>query len=182
MSRRWARGLLVGLAVVLAGCSGSSYDGEGQGPDPTAPAGSTTSVTSARTDIVEFEGSIEDVLAGIPEAARFAGGIADWLADVPGQEGVLRNRRGVTLFVPVDDGFSAADRDAAFADPDMAAATIGEHLVVGVVDELTGTITMASGATYELGDGQTIDGRRILRSQDATNGVIHLIDGPLASG
>jgi hypothetical protein len=184
VTRSNARPLVVLLVAVLVGCSASSDDGADGGATGSGPAGSTSAptTTTTRIDIVEFDGSVEDVLATIPEASRFAGGVADWLIEVPGQEGVLRNRRGVTLFVPVDDGFSSDDRDEAFADADTAAATIGEHLRVGTAGELHGTITMASGAEYQVGDGPTIRDRRVLRSLEATNGVIHLIDGPLVAG
>lgn len=180
MIRHAAPRLVAGLVVVLAACSGSSDDGRDRDSTTTVPV--PTTGTATRIDIVEFEGSVEDVLASVDEASRFAGGVAGWLNEVPGQEGVLRNRRGVTLFVPVDDGFSDDAVASAFATPDIAAATIGEHLRVGVIDELTGTITLASGAEYEVGDGPTIAGRRVLGSRSATNGVIYLIDGPLATG
>lgn len=179
---RWT-GALVAVVVVATGCSGSSDDGEAseptEAPATTATVEAEATTTTLRADVVELDGSVEDVLAGIPEVSRFAEGVADWLAAVPGQEGVLRNRRGITLFVPVDDGFSESDRDEAFADPDAAAVTIGEHLRVGALAELTGTITMASGVEYTIGDDGTIGGRQVVRTETATNGVIHLLDGPL---
>lgn len=122
---------------------------------------------------------MESVLAELPEASNFWAGIEGWLAAVPGQEGVLRNSRGITLFVPVDDGFSDEVRDKAFVDSDTSARTIGEHLVVGVVDPLQGTVVTAAGSAHEVTDGAAISGRRLIRSETASNGVIHLIDGPL---
>jgi len=185
---RWAAAVIA-AAVVVTGCSGSSDDAgdddDGQANETTEGSTGTAAVegeattTTLRADVVELDGSVEDVLSGIPEARRFAEGVADWLADVPGQEGVLRNRRGITLFVPADDGFSESDRDEAFADPDAAAATIGEHLRVGTLAELAGTITMASGAEYTIGADGTIGGRQVVRTETATNGVIHVLDGPL---
>jgi len=190
---------LVAAALVLAACSSSSNDagstatsvdaaasdganepddGSGEPDDSRAP--DTTEVL--RDGVVAFEGSVESVILELPDARNFAGGVEEWLAAVPGQEGVLRNSRGITVFVPVDDGFSEADRDAAFADPDLAAITIGDHLHVGTLEELDGAIVVATGAEYVVADdGDVIGGRRVVRSVTAANGVVHLIDGPLTA-
>jgi hypothetical protein len=177
--------------LALAACSGSSDDtgSTTTSVDPAASAGATGSDESGdstdttevlRDGVVAFEDSVESVILDLPEAQNFAVGVEEWLAAVPGQEGVLRNSRGITVFVPVDDGFSEADRDAAFADPDLAAVTIGDHLHVGTLEDLDGTIVVATGAEYVVADdGDVIAGRRVVRSVTAANGVVYLIDGPL---
>ena len=124
---------------------------------------------------------MESLILTLPDARNFADGVEAWLGAVPGQEGVLRNSRGITVFVPVDDGFSQAAADVAFADPDASAVTIGDHLHVGALEELDGTVVVATGLEFDVGDdGETIGGRRVLRAETATNGVVYLIDGPLA--
>ncbi len=203
---------LVVAALVLVACTGSSADDDsatvtttatsvdasvGAAQDPAGTAApSSTAAADAVTDgaatsvpttepapgVVEYDGSVTAVLGEAQEAQRFAAGVAAWLDAVPGQDGVLRNARGVTLFVPVDDGFDEAAADAAFADPDTAAITIADHLRVGVVadlDELDEPITVASGAVYDVGPGPTVGGRSVVGSIEAANGVIHLLDGPL---
>jgi len=188
------RAAFVAAILALAACSGSSDDAGSTttSVDPAASAGTTESGESGesgdstdttevlRDGVVAFEGSVESVILDLPDAQNFAVGVEEWLAAVPGQEGVLRNSRGVTVFVPVDDGFSEADRDAAFADPDLAAVTIGDHLHVGTLEDLDGTIVVATGAEYVVADdGDVIAGRRVVRSVTAANGVVYLIDGPL---
>lgn len=200
------RSLAALAVVVLASCSGSSDDAPRITSDRTAdtattiPSGSddTDAVTlpstatssagpssdGARPGVVALAGSVESVLAEIPEAGNFASGVDGWLAAVPGQEGVLRNSRGITLFVPIDEGFSVEDREAMLADPDVAAVTISDHLHVGALATLDGSVTTASGVEQEVsresGD-QTIGGRLVVGSVVATNGVVYLIDGPLSA-
>ncbi len=193
--------LVVAVSIVLtlgalSGCTDNGDESSAQ-PDDSSDATSVRSADAENSDssddssasttevlrpgVVAFDGSVEDLVLELPEARNFAGGIEEWLIAVPGQEGVLRNSRGITLFVPVDEGFSDEARSAEFADPDIAALTIGEHLHVGVLDELDGSVTVASGTEYAVGgDGTTIGGRSVLRVETATNGVVYLIDGPLA--
>lgn len=197
VTRRLAPTLLV-LVVGLAACSGSSDsdadatsvdESTGDAADAANDADEASSATTAPAstlppEVVAFEGSVEDVLLGLTDARNFAGGVEDWLAAVPGQEGVLRNSRGVTLFVPVDEGFSTAERDEAFADPDLAAQTLGRHLRVGALEELDEPVIVASGDEYVVaveGDETFVGGRLVVRSVVADNGVLHLIDGPLGT-
>lgn len=143
----------------------------------TVPAPST----DERSDIVAFDGSVEDVLGDLDDASNFAAGVSDWLAAVPGQEGVLRNTRGVTLFVPLDSALTADAADLAFEDPDLAAITISEHLSVGRVGDLEPglVIAMASGVEVTVEAGPTVGGFEVVRTEQATNGVVHVIDGVL---
>lgn len=153
-------------------------DGDGATTVPTAPP------TTLRPGVVARDGSVEDVLFGLEEASNFAGGVEDWLAAVPGQEGVLRNSAGITLFVPVDEGFTTAELAEAFPDPDGAALTLSDHLRVGILDEIDGPVVVASGKEYAVtveGDDTVVGGRRIVRTVSATNGVIHLVDGLLGT-
>ena len=189
--------LLAAATVSLVACSGNG--GNSSTTDPTSDsatdssdlvgshddASSGTATGPATTDalrpgVVAFDDSVESVILALPDARNFASGVEAWLAAVPGQEGVLRNSRGVTMFVPVDDGFSEDEAAAAFADPDTSALTIGDHLHVGALAELEGTIVMATGAEHSVGDdGATVGGRRVLRSETATNGIVYLIEAPL---
>lgn len=144
---------------------------------------STTVDDGARPGVVALEGSVEDLLGDVPGADHFAELVSAWLAAVPGQEGVLRNARGITLFVPADDAFSAADRDALLDDLDATARFIGEHLVVSIltVADLPGTVVTAMGTEHAT-LGATIDGHAfVVADIAATNGVMHLIDGPLVA-
>lgn len=144
---------------------------------------STTVDDGARPGVVALEGSVEDLLGDVPGADHFAELVAAWLAAVPGQEGVLRNARGITLFVPADDAFSAADRDALLDDLDATARFIGEHLVVSILTlaDLPGTVVTAMGTEHAT-LGVTIDGHAfVVADIAATNGIIHVIDGPLVA-
>lgn len=159
------------------------------GTDQPAPATVATTSPSAPTTtavlkpgVVALDGSVEAVLAELPEARNFATGVASWLDAVPGQEGVLRNDRGITLFVPVDAGFSEADRDVMVDDADVAAVIISDHLHVGALETLDGSVMTASGTEHTVtvdDGGSLIAGRRVVGSVAATNGVVYLIDGPL---
>lgn len=192
-------GLAVGLVLVaLVSCSGDAdtstttsrpssatsdaadQDTDDDAPTPTDP---TPESTQLRSGVVAFDGSVESLIVALPDAENFSEGVEAWLDDVPGQEGVFRNSRGITVFVPADDGFSVTDRDESFADPDTAAVTIGDHLHVGAFADLTelgGSIVVATGVEYQISDdGEMIGGRRVLRSQEGTNGVVFVIDGPL---
>jgi uncharacterized surface protein with fasciclin (FAS1) repeats len=144
---------------------------------------STAVDDGARPGVVAREGSVEDLLDDVPGADHFAELVSAWLAAVPGQEGVLRNARGITLFVPADDAFSAADRDALLDDLDATARFIGEHLVVSVLTlaDLPGTVVTAMGTEHQT-LGTTIDGHAfVVADIAATNGVMHVIDGPLVA-
>jgi uncharacterized surface protein with fasciclin (FAS1) repeats len=154
---------------------------------PTAPSTSsipsTTVDDGARPGVVALNGSVEDLLGDVPGADHFAELVTAWLAAVPGQEGVLRNARGITLFVPADDAFSAADRDALLDDLDATARFIGEHLVVSIlaVADLPGNVVTAMGTEHAT-LGATIDGHAFVMADiAATNGVIHVIDGTLVA-
>lgn len=200
---------VLGVAVLIAltGCSGSSDpdssepDAAGstaeqptdeitepavttQGGSPSTDAEPATS-TTLRPGVVAFEGSVEDLLGRLDEASNFAAGVEAWLGDVPGQEGVLRNSRGVTLFVPADVGFSPEDGERAFASPNRSALTLSDHLRVGVLEELDGPVVVSSGNRYRVttnDDGDVlVAGRRVIATETAANGVIHLLDGPLGS-
>lgn len=196
-----SRVLLVAGLVSLAACSdndaGSSATDTAatSTPSSTEPSGdvaadgvdggtgtSTSPPTTLPPNVVAFDGSVESLVLALPEARNFASGVEAWLDAVPGQEGVLRNSRGITMFVPVDEGFPEDAAAAAFADPDTSALTIGEHLHVGALAELEGTIVMATGAEHSVGDGgATIGGRRVVRSEAGTNGMVYLIEAPLPS-
>ena len=67
-------------------------------------------------------------------------------------------------------------------DSDAAALVISDHLHVGVLRTLVGSVTTASGTkhTVTVDDGDTlIADRRVVGSVTATNGLVYLIDGPL---
>jgi len=193
------RGLLVGIAMIaLVACSGDDDDAatsttaaatpersddQDTVGDSTASTDTVPETTDLRPGVVVFDGSVESLVVALPDAQNFAAGVEEWLEAVPGQEGVFRNSRGITVFVPADDGFSIEDQEVSFADPDTAATTIGDHLHVGAFSDLTefgGSIIVATGVEYTISDdGQTIGGRRVLRSEEGTNGVVFVIDGPL---
>ena len=157
------------LAVAVAMTACSSDDGSG-----------VTAVT-AFPEPVALEGSAEDVITDRQDLSNIAGAIADWIADDPGREGVLRHGRGVTLFLPNNDGFSAEDAAAVVSDFDQFTVFISEHLKIGIVksDEFGDSISTAMGVSYPIVEG-TIGGRLIVETDiEATNGFIHIIDGPL---
>jgi uncharacterized surface protein with fasciclin (FAS1) repeats len=149
-------------------------------PATTEPAPETTNPNVIVP--VELEGSVEDVIAQRDDTSNMSSAIEAWLADDPGRAGVLRNPRGITLFVPADTGFTEADRDEVIADFDGFTLFLTAHLRVGALttDQLGPNVSTADGSSYPIGDG-TIGDRAIVEADiEATNGVIHVIDGPLA--
>ncbi len=132
---------------------------------------------------VAEEGSVRSVIADQPELSNINAAIDAWLDEAPGREGVLRNGRGVTVFLPDDDGFTESDLAAAVQDLDAFTVFLSEHLRVGIVtsDQLGSEVKTAMGAIYPVTDGPSIGGRLIVRADiAATNGVVHVIEGPLA--
>lgn len=187
-------------AWLLVGCSsdGESSDSSSdsssttiESPSGTEADATTTgddAVTSTTTEVtlpppVDIEGSVQDVVAQTEDLSNISSAIDAWLADSPGREGVLRNARGVTLFLPGNEGFSDDDVAAALADFDAFSIFLSEHLAVGTMtsDQLGDSVTTAMGVQYPVGEGPTIGGRAILQADiEATNGVLFVIDGPLA--
>lgn len=162
---------------------GSVVPGGTVAPDGTAaPTDSAAPATTPTPEIVDVEGSVRDVIASRPELSNFSSAIDAWLAAAPGNEGVLRNPAGVTMFVPNNDAFGEDDAQQFIDDPASFTVVISEYLKVGPVKaaDLGAEVSTAMGHTYPVGDGPSIGGVQIVESDiEATNGVVHVLDGQL---
>jgi hypothetical protein len=153
-------------------------------PTPATSAPATTEPTRATLPPpVADDGSVREVVSKREDLRNIDAAIDAWLADSSGREGVLRNARGVTVFLPNDDGFTEDDLAVALADFDAFTVFLSEHLKVGVLrsDELGESVVTAMGSAHAI-TGGTIGGRLIVEADiEATNGVIHIIEGPLVA-
>jgi uncharacterized surface protein with fasciclin (FAS1) repeats len=132
---------------------------------------------------VDVEGSVQDLIAQRDDLENINAAIVAWLDDSAGREGVLRNPRGITLFLPNDEAFTDDDIATALDDFDAFTIFLSEHLRIGALtsDELGDSVSTAMGVAYPVEPGPTIGGQTVVSADIvATNGVIHIIGGVLA--
>lgn len=170
-ARTRRRGRIAGLAQVtllsvfalsLSACSDSS--------DPTGP---------------DTPGNLVEVAA---EAGIFNTLIV--AAEAAGVVPVLAEGGPFTLFAPTDDAFAGVPASAIerlLADPELLTRVLTYHLVPGTLDAgaVTGasSLTTVNGAALSVrveGGSAFVDDARILQTDiEASNGIIHVIDGVL---
>ena len=142
--------------------------------------------TPRAIETVDESASVLAVIAEHPDLTTFA-----TLVDAYGQEQVFTQARGVTLVVPDDEAFASlgADRvEQLSTDRDAFTLFLSDHMSIGglALDELVGgggfTNAMArsfpvsdDGTTVTIGDASIVEADLV-----AENGVIHIVDRPLA--
>lgn len=189
------------LTLVAAGCSNddTADDDTEMTMEVTDPTVATTTPTTA----VESDGAEASTRDDIVDVAVGAGSFETLVAAVQaaGLEDTLRGDGPFTVFAPTDDAFAALPEgtiDALLADPsgdltsiltyhvlpakvlatdvvqldgEKVATVNGAELTVGVTDDGV-TLTDAAGNTVNV----------VTTDVEASNGVIHVIDGVLLPG
>jgi transforming growth factor-beta-induced protein len=136
----------------------------------------------------EITADIVDIATSTPQVTTLAAAI-----EAAGLEEALRGSGPFTVFAPVNDAFAALGDEvlANLLDPanlDLLATILTYHVVPGAVveagqlsDGQTLRTIQGDDLTIELGGGSvTVNGANVITADiQATNGVIHLIDGVL---
>lgn len=181
--------MLILFGLLIAAC------GE-EAATTTSPGGAETSTTEEMMDETSTTEEMmdEDVLA----VAEAEGDLGIFLAGLD-SAGIMEDFHGdgpFTLFIPTDDAFAVylegagMSQDEAFAAADMLQSILGYHVVTMMEDSemvmgMDGqTFTTLNGAPLEVtvdGDTVMVGDATILRYDiEASNGVIHVIDGVLS--
>lgn len=162
-TRRWP-GLLASLLVltlVLTGCDDDDDGGMSAPPDPTI------------TELAAAESDLSTLVSVLQQA-----GLADDLeGDGP-----------FTVFAPINSAFGAVDADALTNNPELLEEVLTYHVVAG--QEITSdaiqdgqTVTTLEGGelTFRVSSGAvSVNGATVTTADlQASNGVVHLIDGVL---
>jgi uncharacterized surface protein with fasciclin (FAS1) repeats len=181
-TRLIAFGAIAGL-ITLSACGSDSNDSSSDATD--APA-STEAMAETTDAMAEEPGNIVEVAVG-------AGSFNTLVAAVQaaGLDGTLADGGPFTVFAPTDDAFAALP--AGLVDclllpesSDALTAILTYHVVDGMVmstDLTDGPVTTLQGEdiTVDLTDGVTLNGsvNVVAADVEASNGVIHVIDGVL---
>jgi uncharacterized surface protein with fasciclin (FAS1) repeats len=190
------------LALLAAACGGDDDDAVATTPvATTSPA--TAAPTSTTAPTMDAETTMPTDPADIVDTAVAAGDFTTLVTAVQaaGLEDTLRGPGPFTVFAPTDEAFAALPAgtlDALLADPTGDLASIlTYHVVPGVVmaADVVGLdgqqVTTVNGATFTVGvDGSNVTltdatGKVVKVVQtdiEASNGVIHVIDGVLLPG
>jgi uncharacterized surface protein with fasciclin (FAS1) repeats len=200
-----ARHLLVPVIIAgsLIACGDDDDDTAGtEAPDTTAAAVDTTAAMADTTSMSDTTTMADE--GDIVDTAVAAGGFSTLVTAVQaaGLEETMRGEGPFTVFAPTDDAFAALPAgtlDQLLADPsgDLA-GILTYHVVEGEVmaEDVAGLdgqeVTTVNGATFTVNVGD--DGSVTLTDAagnevgvvqtdvDASNGVIHVIDGVLLPG
>lgn len=175
--------LLFAGALVLAACSDD--DGDDESSDTTEESSDTTAAEEEEASS-EDAGTIVDIAAGDEQFSTLVEAVtAADLAETLSGEGPF------TVFAPTNDAFAALPEgtlDELLADPSGALTDVlTYHVVDGAVlssDLTTGEVPTLNGATLDVvvnDDGTvTVNGVNVVTADiEASNGVIHVIDGVL---
>lgn len=193
------------LAAALAACGDDSDDTADAPAATEAPAGTEAPPAS---EAPAAEGSMapssDAAAADIVDTAVEAGDFTTLVTAVQaaGLEETLRSEGPFTVFAPTDDAFAALPEgtlDELLADPTGALAPIltyhvveGEVMaadVVGLdgqevatVNGASFTVNVSDGGEVSLTDATGNEVNVVATDVDASNGVIHVIDGVLLPG
>lgn len=192
------------LVLAVSSCSGAAPSDEAavepitsEAAAEAASAGEQNIDSSNETDeepqapsrlaVVDESESVLAIIAEHPDLTTFA----ELVADFPHQQ-VFTQARGVTIFAPSDDAFSAMSAEELAAlteDADAFTLFLSAHMSIGSfsLDSLSSTGTfvnaMAEEVSVERSAGLTEVGAAEVTDADLTaaNGVIHVIDGTIDS-
>ncbi len=172
--RALARVTILGLALLaLAACSDSNTlrVPPSAAPEPMGPG--------TIIEVAEAAGDFETLLAALDAA-----GLNEVLSD---------ENETFTVFAPPESAFAALGQgtvDALLADPEALSDVLLYHVIVGQAVDAETALSLA-GTTVEMGNGDIaaltirggelfINGARVVTTDiEASNGVIHVIDGVL---
>jgi uncharacterized surface protein with fasciclin (FAS1) repeats len=176
--------LLLGVALVPAACSDDSASGSTSGSTTTAMDKSTTTSGGGTADK-----TIVEIASTDPDFSTLVS-----LVSSAGLAGTLSGDGPFTVFAPTDQAFSAvpaATLEHLKSDPTGALANVLKlHVVSGkvlaadamkldgqCVDTLGGKVKIAKS-----GSDLTVGGAKIITTDiEASNGVIHAIDGVITA-
>jgi len=201
MNHRFRRVSALALVVPLLGLAACSDDGD-DAASSNEPVATTTIQDEATTTTAAP--ADEQQSADIVDTATKAGGFSTLLTAVKaaGLEETLRGDGPFTVFAPTDDAFAALPAgtlDQLLADPSgQLKSILTYHVVPGKVmaADVAGLdgkdVTTVNGATFRVqigedggvsltdGAGNTV--KVVTTDVQASNGVIHVIDGVLLPG
>jgi uncharacterized surface protein with fasciclin (FAS1) repeats len=188
-STRLAAVAAIAGLVVLSACGSDSNDADDAADTTEAPA---VTEAPAATDAAEEEGDMEEA-GTIVDVAVAAGSFDTLVAAVTaaGLGETLSGEGPFTVFAPTDDAFAALPAglvECLLLDENVDALTsiLTYHVVSGAVmstDLTAGPVPTVQGEdiTVDLTNGVTLNESVTVTSADieASNGVIHVIDGVL---
>lgn len=177
----WALGLAMALGPLTAMSVSSVLNGTAGQPVVAESSDPLPNYDSTRQSTVDYSGKLlADIAAG--------SGSLDFFSSVLNAAEISQTLRGpeqYTVFIPVNDAFSAVGGDTLASmmnDPNRVKALAESHVVPG---RITATDLMAetrlqalNGAeiTSEVGADITVNGARIIGSELAENGIVHYVD------
>jgi uncharacterized surface protein with fasciclin (FAS1) repeats len=189
-STRLAAVAAIAGLIVLSACGSDSNDADDAADTTEAPA---VTEAPAATDAAEEEGDDMEEAGTIVDVAVAAGSFDTLVAAVTaaGLGETLSGEGPFTVFAPTDDAFAALPAglvECLLLDENEAALTaiLTYHVVSGAVmstDLTAGPVPTVQGEdiTVDLTNGVTLNESVTVASADieASNGVIHVIDGVL---
>ncbi len=175
--------LLLAISLVAAACGGTDEASE------TSEAPVTTVAESMEEPMVEEMADIVDTAVAAGSFTTLAAAL-----DAAGLVDTLKSDGPFTVFAPTDDAFAAAltdlgmSADELLANPDLA-SILTYHVVPGKVlaADVIGldgqSVATVNGADIQIGvsgETVTVNGIAVTATDiEASNGVIHVIDGVL---
>lgn len=175
--------LLLAISLVAAACGGTDEASE------TSEAPVTTVAESMEEPMVEEMADIVDTAVAAGSFTTLAAAL-----DAAGLVDTLKSDGPFTVFAPTDDAFAAAltdlgmSADELLANPDLA-SILTYHVVPGKVlaADVIGldgqSVATVNGADIQIGvsgETVTVNGIEVTATDiEASNGVIHVIDGVL---
>jgi uncharacterized surface protein with fasciclin (FAS1) repeats len=168
--------IVAALSLTLAACGGDDDD-SAESASPSAP---TEQVAAAEPGTIVEVASASEEFETLVAAVQAAGLVDTLSGDGP-----------FTVFAPTDDAFATALTDLGvtaeelLADTDLLTSILTYHVLPAEVPSTAitpGTAMTVNGATVELATegGVTVNGISVVTADvEASNGVIHVIDGVL---
>jgi uncharacterized surface protein with fasciclin (FAS1) repeats len=177
----WAVGLTMALGPLTAMSVSSVLNGTAGQPVVVDSGNPLPNYDSTRVSSLDHSGKLLADIAAGSGSLDFFSSVLDAAEISP----TLRGPEQYTVFIPVNDAFTAAGGETLASmmnDPDRVKALAKSHVVPG---RITATDLMAetrlqalNGAeiTSQVGADITVNGARIIGSELAENGIVHYVD------